>query len=305
MQHSRGSQSDGALFMRIDNNIEQSSSAELTARSAPSSSREPKRSIISGEVAVNIDEQQTMTSPVNHSADQSPSAPTSVADTQVTMSTTANPPRELVRQVTFGVQTELSPENLADFVFQSDDGGYSARSRHTSSSVGGRRCCSALRSSLDSVFLCYGITGSVLIAFGGAVIYMIAVDDRSLRDRTTVESTSQLWIIGPIFICAGVLVCIKAFTHVYNRLHPERFGMSPRRGAFLTADSRSSLNCPPNLPPTYSFALNAPIPSGVIEEEDKLSTRSNETDDASLGRVTINFDPPPPTYDEATRYFFA
>jgi hypothetical protein len=47
------------------------------------------------------------------------------------------------------------------------------------------------------------------------------------------ENTSQLWIVGPIFICSGVLVCIKAFTHIYNRLHPERLSGPMTRGSFV------------------------------------------------------------------------
>lgn len=74
----------------------------------------------------------------------------------------------------------------------------------------------------------------------------------------------------------------------------------------LRPDSRASLNA---VPPSYSKALVAPVPSCVVEIEDAVDDKfperqqsSVEPDAESHRLVMIDCDPPPPTYVEALEY---
>lgn len=92
------------------------------ATSAPSSARAVASAIFSNEVAVHIDDQQPSTSSSGHSTNIQPTP--SVPSTSTTADHLAAPylSRGLVRQVTFGVQTEHSRTNLPDLVLQFDEG---------------------------------------------------------------------------------------------------------------------------------------------------------------------------------------
>lgn len=81
----------------------------------------------------------------------------------------------------------------------------------------------------------------------------------------------------------------------------------------LAADSRASMRS--TIPPSYSAALNAPVPSEVYDmvrpcytrkphssnsKDAESAVKQFEEDTASMGRVTFTIDSqPPPSYEEA------
>ncbi|XP_003377153.1 hypothetical protein Tsp_01357 [Trichinella spiralis] len=104
-------------------------------------------------------------------------------------------------------------------------------------------------------------------------------------------TSPQVWIVGPIFVICGVLVLMKAITRLYKMFNPEPFN-------FFSTNSSQSVDgtCP--VLPSYSMALDAPIPSTVIEDEDKsfepISTEDIDHESSSFFNMQ-----PPPTYTEA------
>lgn len=87
----------------------------------PLCSTERERSGVDGDAVIVPEQPRTSTSTAYHS-EESPAAVASTSTSAPAAPPTfERPPPGLVRQVTFGVQTEFSPANLPDLVLQSDD----------------------------------------------------------------------------------------------------------------------------------------------------------------------------------------
>jgi hypothetical protein len=153
-----------------------------------------------------------------------------------------------------------------------------------------------IKRNLDCTTFCYLAIAALMIGVG-TLVTAVTARDKILSDDSS--GSAQLWIVGPIFISSGILVCIKAATHMCKRVSQTA---AAQEGNFLSPDSRASLRA---IPPSYSKALVAPVPSCVVEiedyGEDKFSElpHSSDTDHESHRLVTIQCDQPPPTYDEA------
>uniref|UniRef100_A0A5S6QMA0 Uncharacterized protein n=1 Tax=Trichuris muris TaxID=70415 RepID=A0A5S6QMA0_TRIMR len=153
----------------------------------------------------------------------------------------------------------------------------------------------------DSTSICY-LTIAILMMSVGVVITIVTAKEDAFRVSMDAEGNSpQLWIVGPIFICSGLLIFAKAASRIYQHLlRPS----TRSANGLLSSDSRPSLTTV-SIPPSYSMALNAPVPCSVLEEDNKSFTRNSDDidpDSDSLQLVTLNFDPPPPSYDEAMKY---
>ncbi|KHJ48400.1 hypothetical protein D918_01671 [Trichuris suis] len=161
-----------------------------------------------------------------------------------------------------------------------------------------------LVSTFDSTSICY-LTIAILMMSVGVVITIVTAKEDSFRISVDAEGNSpQLWIVGPIFVCSGLLIFAKAASRIYQHLLRHSSRSRNLYDDILTSDSRPSLTTV-SIPPSYSMALDAPVPHSVLNDGSKPFANPSDDidpDSDSLRLVTINFDPPPPSYEEAVKY---
>ncbi|KRX27886.1 hypothetical protein T07_5754, partial [Trichinella nelsoni] len=144
---------------------------------------------------------------------------------------------------------------------------------------------------MDSTSICYGVISLLMISVGILISVLTSKSDALVITYDRRGTSPQVWIVGPIFVICGVLVLMKAITRLYKMFNPEPFN-------FFSTNSSQSVDgtCP--VLPSYSMALDAPIPSTVIEDEDKsfepISTEDIDHESSSFFNME-----PPPTYTEA------
>lgn len=61
-----------------------------------------------------------------------------------------------------------------------------------------------------------------MIGVGLTITILTAQDAMPSSDgeQTKKEKDAMVWVVGPVFIGAGLVVLAKAATHIYRRLHP-------------------------------------------------------------------------------------
>lgn len=75
---------------------------------------------------------------------------------------------------------------------------------------------------LDSAALCYFFIAGFMIGVGLTITILTAKDAMPSGDgeQTKKEKDAMVWVVGPVFIGAGLVVLAKAATHIYRKLHP-------------------------------------------------------------------------------------
>ncbi|KFD55569.1 hypothetical protein M514_03621 [Trichuris suis] len=215
----------------------------------------------------------------------------SVNDSYLTISQS-----RLHRQVAFGSPVEITDSFAERSV--------SVQSEHAQSGSTFRDSLLRLVSTFDSTSICY-LTIAILMMSVGVVITIVTAKEDSFRISVDAEGNSpQLWIVGPIFVCSGLLIFAKAASRIYQHLLRHSSRSRNLYDDILTSDSRPSLTTV-SIPPSYSMALDAPVPHSVLNDGSKPFANPSDDidpDSDSLRLVTINFDPPPPSYEEAVKY---
>ncbi|KAF4532407.1 hypothetical protein B566_EDAN003859 [Ephemera danica] len=150
----------------------------------------------------------------------------------------------------------------------------------------------------DCTSYSYFVLSLVLFAVG-TVITVLAVGD---AHDYIFYSLGHMWLVGPIFICSGLMVAVKSVLYLRKKyliqmllrqraLLRELAHQSRRHPEYVTRNASTI-----TLPPPYESLLAATPPTTSTASSSQQGTACGV---ASSSGATHNEEAPPPTYEEA------